>query len=491
MLAATALAACGITSAPERAYEVREPKSQIARTFTNFNESLQCMDVLLMRHGIRNVVITSDGIPDATSKVNAGTKDMLISAVSKMSVRSKAFAFVDFDQNQEDIASLHKLVGFTDEFRVPNYYIRGAITQLDEGVLAESIGGSLAFTDFEFGASKDQVVSVISTDMNVGQLTTRQILPGISASNSIVVRRSGIGGDVGATIKKVGLSFNISINKQEGMHQATRTLIELSAIEILGKLTKVPYWQCLQIEQTNPHVIAEAREWFKGMSKREQVSFAQRALASAGDYAGPVNGRLDQSTKSAVARYQARKDQIASGRVNFDLYRSLIAEDLALGEKPASFKKEPLKVKIPDPLQISMTTPRGISPVYRVKETLKMTVKTSRDAYVYCYYRDARGTIARVFPNKFNPDPYVIAGRSVSIPGEKARFGIVFDRPNAQEKVLCVASHRELGLKLPDGLRKKDLAPLPVSSLDEVVSAYQKLDSGRVAQANLSIRVEK
>jgi peptidoglycan hydrolase-like protein with peptidoglycan-binding domain len=490
-LIALAMVSGCVTAAPERAYEVRQPKTEVVRTFTNFSDSLVCMDDLFAKYGIRDIVITSDGIPDATAKVAAGTKDMLISAISRMSVKSGAFTFVDFDQRQEDVANLQQLVGFTDDFRVPSYYIRGAITQLDEGVIAESVGGSLAVTNFSIGASKDQVVSVISTDMNVGKLATRQIIPGISSNNSIVVRRSGVGGDVGATIQKVGLSFNISLNNQEGMHQATRTLIELSAIEVAGKLTKVPYWRCLQIEQTNPAIDAEARGWYNGMSERERVVFTQRALSAKGDYRGPISGKLDASTRSAIGRYQASHGLIANGRINYDLYKSLISEDLALGKQP-SLTAEPVKAtpKVA-PLRISMTTPKGLSPTYRVREALALTVRTSQDAYLYCYYSDAKGTVARIFPNKFSPDSYVAANKPTAIPGKSAGFGIVFDKPGATEEVLCVASEREAGLRLPDSLKQKDLAPLPVRSLDEVVLAYRKVDPVRVADARLSIKVAK
>jgi len=487
------LAGCGVTGAPERAYDVRQPKANVVRTFTNFSESLRCMDNLFARFGVANVVITSDGIPDATGKVAAGTKDMLISAISKMSVRSKAFAFVDFDQRQEDVANLQQLVGFTDEFRVPSYYIRGAITQLDEGVIAESIGGSLALPNFELGASKDQVVSVIATDMNIGKLVTRQIMAGMSASNSVVVRRSGAAGDIGGTIKKVGLSFNISMNKQEGLHQATRTLIELSAIEILGKLTRVPYWRCLKIEQTNPYVVAETREWFDSMSKEGRVSYAQRALKAAGEYRGPAHGRLDSSTREAIGRFQSKNSLIATGSVDFDLYRTLISKDIALGKgsAPNVTKPAPDKQVASVPLRISMTTPKGVAPVYRLKEQLSMTVTTSRDAFIYCYYQDARGSVARIFPNKFRPNALISANSPLDLPGNNSRFGIIFDTAGAKEEVLCIASTQEVGLRLPNKLKQKDLSPLPVASLDELVSAYRKVTSSGVTNARLPISVRK
>src|SRR6185437_14385910 len=113
-------------------------------------------------------------------------------------------------------------------------------------------------------ASKDKVVSVISVDLNLGKLVTRQILPGMSASNSIAVVRSGKGADLGGVIGQgggqAGLTFSVALDQSEGFHQAVRNLIELSSIEVLGKLARVPYWQCLKIDQTNPAYRTEARE---------------------------------------------------------------------------------------------------------------------------------------------------------------------------------------------------------------------------------------
>jgi len=502
-LIALAMVSGCVTSAPERAYEVRQPKTEVVRTFTSFSDSLLCMDDLFVNYGIHDIVITSNGIPDATAKVAVGSKDMLISAFSRMSVKSNAFTFVDYDQTQEAVADLQQLVGFTDDFRIPKYYVRGAITQLDEGVIAESVGGSVAFTKLSLGASKDQVVSVISTDMNVAQLATRQIMPGVSSNNSIVVRRSGFAGDIGATIQKVGLSFNIALNSQEGMHQATRTLIELSAIEIAGKLSKVPYWRCLQIEQTNPAIDAEARGWYNAMSQYDRAVFVQHALTAKGDYSGPISGKVDASTHTAIGRYQASHALIANGRINYDLYKSLIFEDLSFGKRPTPVAEpariaestraaEPAKAnKKPARLLVSMTTPKGLSPTYRVRDALSLTVKTNQDAYLYCYYRDAGETVARIFPNKFTPDSYIAANRPTVIPGENARFGIVFDEPEATEEVLCIASKRETGLNLPDDLKQEDLVPLPVDTLDEVLLAYRKVDPRSVAYARLSIKVAK
>jgi peptidoglycan hydrolase-like protein with peptidoglycan-binding domain/curli biogenesis system outer membrane secretion channel CsgG len=491
-LAATALALLGSACSswqPETAYSTAQPATRPVQNITSFTPALDCMDDLFASFGVKNVVITSAGIPDATSEVKAGTKDMLISAMSRMSVKSHAFAFVDFDQTQTDVALLQQIAGFSKKFVAPSYYIRGAITQLDSGVISNQVGAGLSVSGVDLGISKDLVVSVVSVDLNLGYLASRQIMPGISANNSVAVSRSGVGGDVGAKIGKAGVSFNLNMNKSEGMHSAVRSLIELSVIEISGKLAQVPYWRCLSIEQTNPEMVAEAKSWYDAMSPQERVVFTQRALASKGYYSGAINGIYDGSTKAASARYQADHMLIADGRLDFQLYQSLINADLALGQKPAPVEPIAAKDTAPAPLAIDLVTPKGKTPVFKVQDLLKMTVTSSQDAFVYCYYRDHNGTIARIFPNRFQPDPYAIAGRAFAVPSENSNFDIVFDTPGVDEEAICLASHKEIGLTLPANLKTGDLTPLPVASIDELVATFKQIDPAGLVQARLPLKV--
>jgi peptidoglycan hydrolase-like protein with peptidoglycan-binding domain/curli biogenesis system outer membrane secretion channel CsgG len=483
----------GCMTAPEKAPQLAKPKRLPVKNFTSFSDSLRCMDNLFASFGVRDLVITSAGLPDATGEISTGTKDMMISAISTMSVRSRAFRFVDFDQFQVDVHQLQALVGFTDDFLVPNYYIRGAITQLDSGIIAEQVGGSVSSSAFSFGASTDQVVSVVSIDMNIGDLVTRQIQPGLSAHNSIAVARSGAAGDLGGQIQSYGVFLNLSFNRAEGMHAAVRNLVELSTIEVLGKLAEVPYWRCLSIEQTNPAVEAQARVWFDDMSSRERVVFAQRALKSAGYFEARVSGEFDAATKGAVGRYQADHGLLADGRINFDLYASLINQDLAIGRQPGAGYGADGKAAAdirPNPLRLTLATPKGANPSYQVGETLDLTLVSSQDAYVYCYYSDAVGNVVRLFPNQFQPDALAIGGRSIAIPSQGARFDIVFDRANVTEEVVCLGSPIELGMQLPPRFKVPDLTGMPVDSLDEVVSAYRDLDRTGLTQARVAIAVQ-
>ena len=111
------LALIGCQPSPEMAHMAVQPQTAPVRTITSFNEALRCMDELFLAQGKKDIYITSAGIPDATGLIAAGTKEMLITAISKMSATSGAFRFVDYDPTQLDVQVLSELVGLREEFR--------------------------------------------------------------------------------------------------------------------------------------------------------------------------------------------------------------------------------------------------------------------------------------------------------------------------------------------------------------------------------------
>jgi hypothetical protein len=323
----------------------------------------------------------------------------------------------------------------------------------------------------------------------------------MSASNTLAVMSSGKGADAGAVIGKAGLSFNVALNKSEGLHQAVRTLVELSTIEVLGKLTRTPYWQCLGIDQTNPSFVAEARNWFDSMEPTQRVSFVQRVLSSEGYFDGTVNGQLDERTSKAVSRWQADHDLIATGRIDFDTYQRMMAKPAGQNQAPARLQSvsnaggEGLPRPAPTPAgagpDLVLTSDRGPTPRYRAGEALVVRVQPTSDGFVYCYYKDAGGTVARIYPNRFQPDAFVEANRQVEIPpGVQKPFNLRMDQPGADEAVACVVSRDEIGVRIPEQFKREDLQPIPGAALSDVVNAFTTVKGGEGARTRqLNVKV--
>jgi len=471
------------------------PKTPAIKTITNFTQALRCMDELLYAYGKSGIAITSTGIPDETGKVKTGTKEMLITAVSKMTVKSNAFDFIDFHSGADDLGALFAAKG--DQSRVmPDYYIRGSITQMDDNSVRKNkgIGFSLPFLDL--GVSKDDAYDLLSMDLSIGDAATRKIIPITSTSNTLVLMKGGVAGEGGGKIGKVGLSFNIDISRNEGVGAATRTLVELGLIETLGKFTQVPYWKCLDTDLTNPLIRDQAREWFDNANEKDRILFVQRKLAGMGRYDGPLSGMMNAALKASISEYQAAAGLIADGSVNFDLYASLLdniqnqiaalptaggpKSNYVPGVSPAGRPPTAAQVvatpavgpvNAPNPVfRMKLDTDRGVKPAYRVGDFLNLTLSMNTQGTAYCYYQDVGNTTARIFPNQFRSDSSVPAGAGVRIPS--GGFRIRFDRPGP-ERVACIGSDREL--VIPSALRgARDLSPLPVRSVDDVVGQYRQ-----------------
>lgn len=469
------------------------PKTPAIKTITNFSQALRCMDELFLGFGKQGIIITSAGIPDETGKVNMGTKEMVINAIAKMTLKSNAFEFIDFHSKNDDLAGLFAATGDADRKR-PDYYIRGSISQMDSNAASNNkgIGFSLPFLDF--GYSKDESFDLISMDMSIGEAATRKILPVTSTSNTMVIKKGGRSGEGGGKLGKLGLSFNIDLSRTEGLGATTRTLIELGLIESLGKFTQVPYWKCLDTDITNPVIRDQAREGFDNMKEKDQILFVQRKLGgSMNRYSGPMNGLMNDSLKNAVAEYQAQTGLIADGKVNFDLYASLLDDTqnmlAAAPTKPqAPPAYQPPAYQPPSPaatsaappvvmtsasapaFSVNLQTSRGTRPSFKVGELLNLNLSLNGNGTAYCYYEDFNKTTVRLFPNRFHADSSLRAGAIMQLPN--SGFKITLDQPG-RERVACIGADHEL--LVPSSLSGvKDLTPLRVRSIDDIIGQFKQ-----------------
>ena len=99
--------------------------------------------------------------------------------------------------------------------------------------------------------------------------------------------------------------------------------------------------------------------------------------------------------------------------------------------------------------------------------------------------------MSRIFPNRFQPDPLIPARSLVEVPPSNGAFSIRFEAAGAPERVACLAADREVGLLLPPELKRQDLEPLPVRTLDDVVARYRGIAGVQVDEARLAIEVTR
>lgn len=461
---------------PSDVLNVEQPKSRPTRNITNFSQAMECMDGLFVKYGRSNHDIASTDIPDQTGKLTLGVRDMLINAISKMSRNSQAFKYLDYEtasasDKTDTIQNMTNLMG-TRDFSVPEVYIRGSISQVDDSAVTASQGVGVDIAQANLSANRDTSISTITLDLQLFEMASRTLIPGMSASNVIAVTRNGQGVDVGAKIQKAGISFQFSENESESSGQAVRNLVELGTIELLGKWMQVPYWSCLNIDSTNPMAKSETKAWYDGMNQEDKIKFFKSGLKHFSYYNSAIDGNVDQELRTVLSQYQTDKGLIPNGVENFETYASLINSGVEFSQlsKEAPSPKQNLFSGVHQ-MEINIVTREN--ELFKIGDNIDVNVSVSEKGYLRCYYRDEEGSIAMIYPNPSQKADAITGNQAIKIAAPIQITG------RGSNEFLCMAANTDLESHLPAYLRVQPFAPIPnAGSLDKILSDVKAKTQG-------------
>ena len=486
-LAASALGGCSTfdTKGPviEAAEELKTgPEQSPFVTITGFSSALQCMDNSMIVYGVRDLSVLVEDIVDNTKKVDAGTKDMLVSAVSSMSRRSRAIRLVTFGADASNLANFL----FNAEQKgayavVPDYDIRGSISQFDDNIAKKQIDGALGISRIGIGAAKTGNVSILGLDLTMISTRDFSVIPGVTARNSVMIFKEGAGVDGEAEFNKWGINFSMTLTRNEGKAQALRNLVELAAIELVGKVSKTPYWKCLGAKTSNPAIQREVNDWFYSMAADGSLyPYMQHQLRSRGYYNGPVDGGDHPTFMRAIVEYREVLGLSGEARLDLEFFQAYLDADHVL---LANTNPPPSRVPVQaatTPLRIDVLSANGARR-YRPGDPVDIEVLTNRDAHVYCYLQDETQKIQRFFPNRFQRDSLIRAGRPLRMPGDM-KFRFIANRHSINEVVACFAAEHDIMPDLSPAIAGSDFAPLPGANLESLRAAYHAAAKGRLAE---------
>ena len=267
-VAIVAIAASTFTAAADkddfelRAEQLRSgpPRAPVSNE-TGFNQGLKCMDALFRNFGVKNVTIVIDEIPDATKKINVGARDMFMSATSQMTRTTHAIRLVPIAESRIFTESKReRIVADAD------YVIQGSISQFDDSMLQKQRDGAVCLWYLCIGAAESDAFSGLGLDLNLVETSGLTLVPGANVRNAVLIRKRGKGVDGDFTLKKWSVQYNFTLVSHDGNGQALRTLIDLGAIELFGRLLKLPYWSCLGASDRDPEVTSEIDDWWEEMA---------------------------------------------------------------------------------------------------------------------------------------------------------------------------------------------------------------------------------
>lgn len=508
---AGAVAGCSTMEVQQKAVEQTQavkqgPEVAPFRSITGFSSALRCMDNLMIDYDVRDVSMLVEDILDQTKKINAGTRDMLISAVSDMTRRSRAVRVVAFGRDATNVISFLASAQRQSAYEViPQFDIKGSISQFDENVIRNQKDAGFGVQPFlHLGISRDAATSIMGLDLSVLRTDDMSILSGVTSRNSVVILKTGNGLDADAAYHKFGLSFTMSLSKSEGQSQALRGLVELAVVELMGKLTKTPYWTCLGADaKANEEIRLEMSDWYYAMaaSRVELIGYFQNQLRRRGFYQGPIDGEFNPAIDEAIGNYRAALAMSNKALLDEAFFNAYLGADhskiqppakpavfVAPAEAAAAAAASTVGNAGAGPLALALSTTNNQTRFAR-GESVSLLVRPTRDAHVYCYLQDETSKITRFYPNRFSKDSLVLASKPLSLPGQM-RFQLVMNPKGVTETIACFATQRDVMADLPKGVVGVDFEPLAVSGLEQIRSAFVATTGGAVAQERFNVQAK-
>lgn len=512
------------------------PQEAPALNATGFGPALRCMDITFLNYGVQNLTVLIEDVPDSTKKVNASGKDMIISAMSQMTRRSRAVNLMAFSINDQTLGAV---IGLGTRNKLvetpPDFTIRGSVSQFDENVVRKQGDAGLGIGAVSAGYAKQGTASVLALDLSVINTNTLNLIAGVTSKNSVLVLKSGTGADGEVNTRKFGLNFSFVLSQSEGTAQALRTLSELAAIELVGKLTKIPYWNCLGAKDDDPGVISEITDWWETMAANpvSLIAYFQQQMIARQLYKGEIDGEVDDALLHAIGIYQQAMGRQASSTLDFEFFRDYLRTDHAktqikavalLKDNPApslppvagaardpggtgaaasagAAAAIPVAVKsagaaaslvspastttpVPPPGELPFVYVAGVQgrdTIHRRGQPFEVDVAVDQDSNLYCYLLDENRRVNQFFPNPAQPNPLVKGGTRMQFPGQLP-FRFVASARGATESIACFATATAVG--------PEPLEILPIArSTDEIKAAFLRLSGPRTGMGVYDVKL--
>ena len=448
------------------------PVVRPVRSISSFSDSLMCMDRLFQEAHVPPTLISSKTIPDYSGKVPVATKEMIQTSLSQMSRISNAFRYVDYEVNiaqQDTVQNLTTILLNNGQMQLqrPALYVSGAVAFVDQGVLSNHIDAGTSASRLETGISRTRNANIIGLELHLGDFKSRTLIPGMDSANEVAIGSGGQGLDLAGAIGKTGWKFNVGRDYSQGTGSAIRTLVELAMIELTGKWARVPYWQCLTLEQTHPEFQHQLRMWYDEGSPSYRQTMVQHSLMRQG-YLPTGSAILPANSpvlREAIGKFQADRGLVVTGEIDYTTYDRALRNFVGMAAAGsierigwnALAAPTPPRQDAPRTLQISLQIENPVpdKTTFPSGTQLFLSTRVSRSAHLYCFHSSPQGNVIRLLPNQSNPSSSVSANTTIRIPdwmSPNPPFVLDTGTPGT-ESVICLATPDEAMERLPAAFR--------------------------------------
>jgi hypothetical protein len=442
-----------------------------------FKSAISNLGVMIDVYGFPRKVIQGKFITNKTACKNLpiDITDMIKTAVNDIGDR---ITYVVYDPSYE----MHKHGNFYDHYGysglapakgqlVPEIVLEGAITECDENLDIKSsnidafgmVGGGKSESDIDAGMSKGESYSRLALDLHIMDYQTNRLIPKKQTSMAVNVNTLEKGRSFGFMIYGSGIGVDGQRRVVQGKHNAVRSLVELSTLQLIGRYLEIPYWRCIPGGKEDPAVINMLHKDFQSLDPSAKLATVQYLL---GKYGYPVRAtkRLDQVTRAAMQDF--RQHHGGSATVDANLYVDLMLNmPMPFDQNPQTYalpSTQPQEAE-PEPPTSTQGKPLAIQAnfVYRSQgrgplkqlssgdalysgDHYKIQVRANQRCYIYIFQADSADQFFQLFPlRRFkgaaleNTNP-VVAMKPYTLPAADKAF--VLDDQTGTERIYLVAS---------------------------------------------------
>jgi hypothetical protein len=141
------------------------------------------------------------------------------------------------------------------------------------------------------------------------------------------------------------------------------------------------------------------------------------------------------------------------------------------------------------PINLYLSSNKGKDPSFKIGQKMVLSVRTSVDAHIGCYYLQADGAIFRIFPNRFVKSGFINGGFTQHIPAMSMPFAFEFTPPSGVEAVKCFATDRDVSKDIKQKLGQAAFTPLNVANERQLTKVYRTLPRTILSEASLIISI--
>ncbi len=198
---------------------------------------------------------------------------------------------------------------------IPDVVLSGGVTEFDRGLVTRgentdvSAGAELrGLPDYlpskdvklRYGDEGKTGLARITLDFNLLDFQTMSGISKMNTVNTMEVHKAVAGKEMGISLFGQTFGLKGSVKKVQGRHAAVRLLVELSAIQIVGKHLAIPYWNLLGEDSVPDKVVVDAiTKYYYALNDISAVASVQEWLYLYG-YDVPQHGELDADTQNAL-----------------------------------------------------------------------------------------------------------------------------------------------------------------------------------------------